>query len=62
MEPHRLVRKASKFFSDFALARLHCFQLGLDACAFQSTGGKGIEEGIDPALQVLCSRWRPSRR
>ena len=25
MEPHRLRRKAGKFFSDFALARLQCF-------------------------------------
>ena len=53
MEPNRLRRKASKFFGDFALARLQCFQFGLDARALQSTGSEGIEEGINAALQVL---------
>ena len=53
MEPHRLVRKASQFLSDFALARLRGFEFGLNACAFQNTGGEGIEEGTNPALQVL---------
>ena len=53
MEPHPLVRKATEFFSSFGVSRLQCFQFGLNACAFQNTGGEGIEEGINPAFQIL---------
>src|SRR5215469_13262366 len=53
MEPHRLVRKATKFLSGFGFSRLQGFQFGLNACAFQNTGGEGIEEGTNPAFQVL---------
>src|ERR1700745_2652815 len=53
MEPHRLVRKATKFLSGFDFSSLQCFQFGLNACTFQNTGGEGIEQGTNPAFQVL---------